>query len=105
MATTSNPVFARADFRPASAAGAGTMTLGGTISKTLTGHTATQSALPSQRAGSTIGRKVPGCCRQISPPSILPLDDAVGSVLRKFGTVCLRQVDVTCRHVFREVRQ
>lgn len=35
MATTSNPVFARADFRPASAAGAGTMTLRGTISKTL----------------------------------------------------------------------
>jgi len=35
MATTSNPVLARADFRPTSEPGAGTMTLGGTISKTL----------------------------------------------------------------------
>ena len=35
MATTSNPVLARVDFRPVSEAGAGTMTLGGAISKTL----------------------------------------------------------------------
>jgi uncharacterized YccA/Bax inhibitor family protein len=35
MATTSNPVLARADFRPTSPAGTGTMTLSGTISKTL----------------------------------------------------------------------
>ena len=35
MATTSNPVLSRADFRPASAADTGTMTLGGTIAKTL----------------------------------------------------------------------
>ncbi len=35
MATTSNPVLSRADFRPASLADAGTMTLGGTIAKTL----------------------------------------------------------------------
>jgi len=35
MATTSNPVLARADFRPTSSAGTGTMTLNGTISKTM----------------------------------------------------------------------
>jgi len=35
MATTSNPVLTRADFRPTSPAEAGTMTLSGTISKTL----------------------------------------------------------------------
>jgi uncharacterized YccA/Bax inhibitor family protein len=35
MATTSNPVLSRADFRPASLADDGTMTLGGTIAKTL----------------------------------------------------------------------
>jgi uncharacterized YccA/Bax inhibitor family protein len=35
MATTSNPVLARADFRPTPQAGTGTMTLSGTISKTL----------------------------------------------------------------------